>query len=106
MGWLGGFWWSVFCRFCLGTAWVGYRSSSLAILQLVVPDRCRGRVLAAYNFALILAMVLSFVGRGALPDVIGAPPDRPRLRPLVPGGSYPSPSWPLGLTTSPLQNSL
>lgn len=74
MGWLGGFWWSVFCRFCLGMAWVGYRSSSLAVLQQVVPDRYRGRVLAAYNFALILAMVLSFLGLGALPDVVGARP--------------------------------
>ncbi|MCL6451941.1 MAG: MFS transporter, partial [Acetobacteraceae bacterium] len=80
MGWLGGFWWSMFCRFCLGMAWVGYRSSSLAILQLVVPDCYRGRVLAAYNFALILAMVLSFVGLGALLDVIG-----PRQTVLVSG---------------------
>ncbi|MDI6825314.1 MAG: MFS transporter [Bacillota bacterium] len=72
MGWFGGFWWSMFCRFCLGMAWVAYRSSSLAILQRVVPDPYRGRVLAAYNFALILAMVISFLGLGALPDVIGA----------------------------------
>lgn len=72
MGWFGGFWWSMVCRFCLGVAWVAYRSSSLAILQQVVPDHYRGRVLAAYNFALILAMVLSFLGLGALPDVIGA----------------------------------
>ncbi|MCL6451276.1 MAG: MFS transporter [Acetobacteraceae bacterium] len=71
MGWLGGFWWSMICRFSVGVAWVAYRSSSLAILQEVVPDRYRGRVFAAYNFALILAMILSFLGLGALPDVVG-----------------------------------